>query len=85
MLVGRLETRNTILVGNASEDVFILNCSTIPYAFSCPASVTVLAARDYKQDSRIAMDVMFDFDALDEVLSLADPYQAEPTSLANPC
>ena len=45
----------------------------------------MLAARDYKQDSRIAMDVMFDFDALDEVLSLADPYQAEPTSLANPC
>ena len=27
----------------------------------------------------------FDFDALGEVLSLADPYQAEPTSLANPC
>ena len=27
----------------------------------------------------------FEFDALDEVLSLADPYQAEPTSLANPC
>jgi hypothetical protein len=31
------------------------------------------------------MDFIFDFDALDEVLSLADPYQAEPTSLANPC
>ena len=45
----------------------------------------MLAARDYKQDSRITMDVMFDYDALDEVLSLADPYQAEPTSLANPC
>ena len=52
----------------------------------------VLAARDYKQYSRIAMDDgtsslnhWFDFEALEEVLSLADPYQAEPTSLANPC
>ena len=31
------------------------------------------------------MDIRFDFGASDEVLSLADPYQAEPTSLANPC
>ena len=52
---------------------------------SCPASVIVLAARDYKQDSRIAMDIMFDFDALEEGLSLAAPRQAEPTSLPNPC
>ena len=52
----------------------------------------MLAARDYKQYSRIAMDDgtsslnhWFDFEALEEVLSLADHGQAEPTSLANPC
>ncbi len=48
-------------------------------------SVTVLAARNYKHDSRIATDVMFDFDALDEVLSLADHRQVEATSLASSC
>ena len=51
----------------------------MPYALSCLASVIVPAARGYKQNSRITMDVMFDFDALDEVPSLADsqPFMLE--------
>ncbi len=36
-------------------NVFIPNCSTIPYALSCPASVIALAARDYEHCSRFAM------------------------------
>jgi hypothetical protein len=40
--------------------------------------VIVPAARNSKQDSRITMEVIFDFDALDEVPSLADPHQADP-------
>ena len=44
------------LVGNASVNVFIPNCSTIPYALSCPASVIVLAAQTTEHYSRIAMD-----------------------------
>ena len=51
----------------------------MPYALSCLASVIVPAARGYKQDSGITMDVMFDFDALDEVPSLAD---SQPFTLA---
>ena len=44
------------LVGNASVDGFIPNCSTIPYALSCPASVVVLAAQTTQHYSKIAMD-----------------------------
>ena len=44
------------LVGNTSVNIFIPNCSTIPYALSCPASVIVLAAQTTKHYSKIAMD-----------------------------
>ncbi len=37
-------------------NVFIPNCSTIPYALSCPASVIVLAAQTTQHYSKIAMD-----------------------------
>ncbi len=44
------------LVGNASVNGFIPNCSTIPYALSYPASVVVLAAQTTQHYSKIAMD-----------------------------
>ena len=44
------------LVGKASVNVFIPNCSTIPYALSCPASATVLAAQITQHHSEITMD-----------------------------